>query len=403
MRLNRILRTAFLGLGHNPLRTALTLLGIIIGVAAVVALLGVGQAATASVTSQIQGLGTNVLVISPGQSTENGFSQGLGSSASLTDSDVKALQKDNALAAVAGDVTTRAQVVYGSVNYQTQVEGTTPDIQTIRNLSLAAGRFFNTVEANHDGYVAVIGPTAAENLFGTQSPVGKTIWIDGLAFEVVGELASEGSSGATNNDDRILIPLQTMQAHLLGGDSLTTIYASARDSQSMTQAQLQVEATLRQAHGLRFGESDDFTVTNQATLLSALSNVSHTLQVFLGGIAGISLLVGGIGIMNIMLVTVSERTREIGLRKSLGATQGSILGQFLTESAVVGLLGGCIGIVVGIVGAQGIGRFLQTSVPISPSSVWISFVVAVAVGLVFGVYPALRAARMSPMNALRYE
>ncbi|MCL6631455.1 MAG: ABC transporter permease [Alicyclobacillus herbarius] len=320
MRANRILRTAFAGLGHNPLRTVLTLLGIIIGVAAVVALLGVGQAATQSVTSQIQGLGTNVLVISPGQSSQNGISQGLGSSNSLTDADVKALQKDSALAAVAGDVTTRAQVMYGSVNYQTQIEGTTPAIQTIRNLTLASGRFFNDVEANHGGYVAVIGQTAAENLFGTASPVGKTVWIDGLAFQIVGELSAQGSNGPTNNDDRIYIPLQTFQSHLVGGSSLSTIYVSAQNGQAMTRAQLEIEATLRQAHGLQFGQSDDFTVTNQATLLSTLSNVSHTLQTFLGGIAGISLLVGGIGIMNIMLVTVAERTREIGLRKSLGAT-----------------------------------------------------------------------------------
>jgi putative ABC transport system permease protein len=403
MSLGKLLRTALVGLGHNPLRTVLTLLGIIIGVAAVVALMSVGQAATASVTSQIQGLGTNVLVISPGQTTQNGISQGLGSSQSLTLADVKALQSDSDLSAVAGDVSTRAQVAYGSTNYQTLIEGTTPDLVSIRNLEVGDGRFFNQVEADQAANVAVIGPTAAENIFGNASPVGKTIWINGLPFQVIGELQSQGASGATNNDDRILVPLKTVQERLSGTTYLNTIYASAKDAQLMNAAERQIELTLRQTHGLGFGEADDFTITNQATLLSTLASVTGTLQAFLGGIAGISLLVGGIGIMNIMLVAVTERTREIGLRKALGATRGTILRQFLIESGLVGLLGGVIGIAVGAVGAALMGRVMGATVHLNPTSVWTSFLVSLAVGLIFGIYPAFRAARLSPMAALRYE
>lgn len=403
MSLNKVLRTALKSLWLNPLRTFLTLLGIIIGVAAVIALMSVGSATTSSVTAQIQGLGTNLLIVTPGQTVTNGVSQGLGSSQSLTLDDVSALKKLPSLAAIAPDATSRTQVVYGTTNYQTVLEGSTPDLFNVRNLQLSSGRPFNLVEEQNTADVAVIGATAAQNIFGNTQPVGKTIWINGMSFQVIGVLTSEGSSGATNNDDRILVPLTTLQSRITGTTNPSTIYASATDGQDMTQAQTQVEQTLRQSHGLSFVDQDDFVVTNQSTLLSTLQGVTSTLQGFLGGIAGISLLVGGIGIMNIMLVSVTERTREIGLRKTLGATRTAILKQFLVESGFVGLLGGAVGIAVGSIGAMVVGKMMKTNVQVNLSAVWIAFVVSLVIGVVFGIYPAFRAARLSPINALRYE
>ncbi|GMA62635.1 ABC transporter permease [Alicyclobacillus fastidiosus] len=403
MKRAKALSTAFRSLWTHPLRTILTLLGMVIGVGSVVALMSIGTASTNSVASQIQGLGTNVLEISPGQSTQNGISQGLGSGQPLTLSDVTALQKDSALSAVAPVQTSSGQVVFGSTNYQTAIEGSTPDIFSIRNLTMSAGRPFNVVEENDAANVAVLGATAAQNIFGNTNPVGQTIWINGITFQVIGELNTQGSSGATNNDNEIIIPYSTLQDRFTGTADPSMIYASAVSSKSMSMAQAQIEMTMRQTNGLSFSSSDNFTITNQATLLSAMQGVNQTMQNLLGGIASISLLVGGIGIMNILLVSVTERTREIGLRKALGATKGAVLGQFLLESGFVGLIGGIAGIALGGMAAIVIGKFMDNAVQINMSSVWLSFIVSVAIGLVFGIYPAMRASRLSPINALRFE
>ncbi|MCL6442782.1 MAG: ABC transporter permease [Alicyclobacillus sp.] len=398
-----LIRTALRSLGGNMLRTILTLLGIVIGVAAVVTLMSLGQATTANVTNRIQGLGTNLLVVTPGQITQDGVSQGLGSAQTLSMTDVQHLQKAGyPIVAVAPDETTRAQIAYGDVNTQTTVEGSTPDLYTVRNLQLAFGRFFNLAEVNGEGNVAVIGPATAENLWGNINPVGRTVWVNGIPFTIVGELTSQGSSGPTNNDDRLIIPITTLQTDFTGNAGLSAIYVSAANSNQMALAQRVIERTMRNSHGLTSGQ-DDFVITNQANLLSTLQGVSESMQRFLGGIAGISLLVGGIGIMNIMLVSVTERTREIGLRKALGATRRDVLGQFLVESTLVGLLGGGIGIMIGIIATQLLDPMLDSATSIDFQSVWVAFVVALMVGVVFGLYPAIRASRLTPIHALRYE
>lgn len=403
MKMGRLLTTAIHSLRANTLRTFLTLLGIIIGVCAVIILMSIGNATTSTVTKQIQGLGSNLLVITPGQADSEGVNQGIGSSDTLTLDDVSELKKLSSLSNVAPQVSTRTQVIYEKNNYQTSVEGSTPDLFSIRDDSLAAGRFFNLVEEQNAGLVAVIGDTTAENIFGNTNPVGKTVKINNVPYTIIGKLATQGSNSATNNDDKIVIPYTTFTQKVSSTTNPSTIYASAKDQSQMNSAQTEVKITLRNQHGLAFSQEDDFEITNQATLLETLSSVTNTLQTFLGGIAGISLLVGGIGIMNIMMVSVTERTKEIGLRKALGATKQDILKQFIVESALVGVLGGLIGIIIGILGSWVASNLMDSEWSLDLNAVWLSFTVSFIIGIVFGIYPAYRAAKLSPIKALKYD
>ena len=389
----------------NKLRSALTMLGMIIGVAAVIAMVGIGNGATASITSQIQGLGSNLLTISPGQSNAGGVRGGAGSITTLTLTDADKIQLDMAVKAVAPFTDNDYHVVLGSGNTSTQITGTTDSYETIKNVTIASGRFITKADVDSNARVAVLGPTVVTNLMGDANAdiIGKTIKINSIPFQVIGVTTSTGSTGFMNSDDMILAPITTVQSRLIGKKTLRSILVSATSADQMQTAQDEITLALHQAHKIKAGQADDFTVQNQADTLATMTGVTQTLTMLLGGIAGISLLVGGIGIMNIMLVSVTERTREIGIRKAIGAKSKDILLQFLIEAIVLSVLGGGIGIALGAAGSSIIGTALKMSTSISLTSVLVAFGFSAAIGIVFGVFPAKKAASMDPIDALRFE
>jgi putative ABC transport system permease protein len=403
------LRTAISGLTTNKLRASLTMLGMIIGVAAVVALLSVGQGVQAEITNQIEAIGSNLLTIIAYQPT------GTTAPAQLTDADATALANSYnapALAAVAPAVQGRLQVSRGNLSFNLTIVGTDPAYARVRNVTLAAGGFLDANDLADQTLVAVLGWQAYLDLFpnGTY-PVGQTILVEGTHLQVVGVAKSKGGIGlGGNQDESIYVPLTTAQARffttraLSGQGVLSAIYASAASSKDVNAATAEIEQTLRTTHNLTGSTANNFQVISQSQVLSAVSQTTGVLTLFLGAIAGISLLVGGIGIMNIMLVSVTERTREVGIRKAVGATRRDILAQFLLEAIVLSFLGGLVGIAFGYLGSDLISS-LSTSLT-TVVSAWIVVLaagVASAIGLVFGVYPALRAARLQPIEALRYE
>lgn len=406
MNLLESIRISLRALRANKLRSMLTMLGIIIGVAAVIAMVGIGNGATASITSQIKGLGSNLLIVSPGQTNTGGVKGAAGSSNTLLMTDLPKVEAaGSAVKAVAPFASKGVQVVYGSGNTSTNAAGTTDALAQIRNLTLEEGRFLTKEDVDSYARVAIVGPTVVQNLMGDSnaSIVGKTIKLSNIPFLVVGETASQGSSGMTNNDDVIYIPITTAQDRLIGNKYLRQIFIEASSSDMMTTAQDQVTFALRNAHHLQSSQADDFSIMNQADILATMENVTKTLTMLLGGIAAISLLVGGIGIMNIMLVSVTERTREIGIRKAIGAKGGDILLQFLIEAVVLCILGGGIGILLGWGGSILAGKALSMTTSISMSSVLMAFGFSAGIGIVFGVFPAKKAASMDPIDALRYE
>jgi putative ABC transport system permease protein len=389
----------------NKMRSFLTMLGIIIGVCSVIMMVAISQGATSSVTSQIQNLGSNLLIISPGQVVQGNVKMGAGSKDTLTLKDVDALKNVSTLQGVAPDTTKNATVTYGNTSYSTTIEGTSPDFLTVRNRQMQQGRLFTDPEMNANVNVAVLGTDVVSNLFGypNANVVGETVNINGIPFTVIGVLQSQGSSAATNNDDRIIIPITTGMDRIFGSASLRNIYVSAASADQLSQAQLDVEMAIRSSHNLMPSDSEDFQITNQSDVLSTAQGVTSIMTTLLAGTAAISLLVGGIGIMNIMLVSVTERTREIGIRKAIGATRGRVLSQFLIESMVLSVSGGITGILLGFLGSKALTQFAHISTTIQLSPIVYSFIFSFLVGVVFGVYPARKASLLNPIDALRYE
>ncbi|HWQ43629.1 MAG TPA: ABC transporter permease [Desulfosporosinus sp.] len=399
------IRVSLRALRANKLRSALTMLGIIIGVAAVIAMVGIGNGATASITSQIQGMGSNLLTISPGQTNSGGVNGGSGSSNTLTMDDVAKIKIGTAVKAVAPITSATAQVVMGSGNTSTSINGTTEGYEVIKNVAMARGRYMTKNDVDTSARVAVLGPTVVENLLGdaNASIVGEIIKINNVPFQVIGVTTATGSTGFQSSDDMITAPITTVQARLIGRKTVRSILVSASSETFMQTAQDEITATLRKAHKIQDGKDNDFRVQNQADMLATMTSVTQTLTMLLGGIAGISLLVGGIGIMNIMLVSVTERTREIGIRKAIGAKSTDILLQFLIEAVVLSILGGGIGIALGYGGSSLAGKALKMSTSISMTSVFVAFGFSAGIGIIFGVFPARKAAAMDPIDALRYE
>ena len=406
MNIAESVRIALRALWANKVRSVLTMLGIIIGVGAVIAMVGIGNGATKSITSQIQGLGSNLLTISPGQSITGGVRGATGSANTLTMQDVTILQEQGKfIQAVAPVATSNAQVILGRGNTSTSIYGTTESYLEVRNISLSWGRFFTEQEITDYSRVAVVGPSVVENLFGSMdtSIIGKNIKINNVPFQVIGITQSQGSSGFTNNDDMIFVPITTAQSRLIGDKAVRQILVKAISEETMADAQAEITSLLRTSHKLAADKENDFSISNQADILETMEGVTQTLTMLLGGIAGISLIVGGIGIMNIMLVSVTERTREIGIRKAIGAREIDILIQFLIEAVILSVLGGGIGIVLGWGGSLAVTRLVNMTTSISLSSVIVAFTFSALIGIVFGVFPAKKASSLNPIDALRYE
>jgi putative ABC transport system permease protein len=402
MNLFELIRLAAGRLATSRLRSVLTMLGVIIGVASVVALVGVGQGATSGITSQIESLGTNLLTVNAGSSSVGLTRQAAGSADTLTLNDMAAIANLSGIAAVAPQDSTSGLVIYSANNETTTVVGTTADYATIRNETLAQGAFLNPASVDYDLRVAVLGATTATNLGITATDLGNDITIDGLPFRVVGILQAKGGTGPLDQDDQVYVPLSVVQRLFVGGDSVRTIYVSVAQRDQIDQAKAEITALLRERHGTTAG-TDDFSISDQSQLLDTFGSVTTILSLLLAGIASISLIVGGIGIMNIMLVSVRERTREIGIRKAVGARQRDILAQFLIEALTLSLLGGSIGILLGIAVSALIGAVAGWGLQVSLLTVGSAVFFSLLVGVVFGVWPARQAARLDPVSALRYE
>jgi putative ABC transport system permease protein len=400
MKITDLIGLAFSRLGTGKMRAALTMLGVIIGVASVVALVSVAQGATKGISDRLQSLGTNLLSVSPGFTTTGATRGGFGTATTLTVDDASALAQLDGVQATAPELTTNKLVIAGTQNETARIVGTTPGYVSVFAYDMWVGSFLNQASVDNKLRVAVIGATTADNLSLTETSVGSTIYIGGLPFDLIGILQPKG--GTTNSDDQVLIPLSTARELFVGSSSLSTIGVSAANQDVISTVSAEVTTTLEQRHGITTG-GDDFSITTQAQLLGTVSGVSDTLTLLLAGIASISLLVGGIGIMNIMLVSVRERTREIGIRKAIGARGRDILSQFLVEALALSLAGGLIGVGLGVVASYGIGVYAGWGFVFNPVTVVVAVLFSLMVGVVFGVWPASQAARLDPVVALRYE
>lgn len=401
-----LLKETLWSLMGNKIRSGLTILGIVIGIASVITMVAIGEGAKKSIESSIEAIGSNLIMVTPGSQRIAGISQGGGSAESLTVEDADAIknQVEN-IKAVAPSVSRRYQVTLKGNNTNTQIIGTNSDYLIARNVSVDTGSFFSDQQIKSSAKVAVIGPTVRDDLLGENSdPVGKIIRINKMDFKVIGMTVSKGGSGFNNQDDIVYIPLTTAQNYLAGNDYINNISIAALDQSSMISVQEEINSLLLSRHKIKDSTQADFTLTNQNDIISTATSITGTFTILLSSIAGISLLVGGIGIMNMMLTTVTERTREIGLRKAVGTKKIYINLQFLFESVILTFLGGFMGIILGWLASLVIAYFVKSlATSVSFSAILLAFSVSAAVGIIFGFYPARRAANLSPIEALRYE
>lgn len=392
------------GLRANKMRALLTMLGIIIGVGAVIAMVSIGLGVKDKVEASIAGLGSNLLVVTPGAASAGGSRQAAGSGITLNEKDAMAIfQEVPGINLVAPAVSRSYQVVFGNQNWTTNVQGTTPDIMQVRSYAVQEGAFFTSQDVETRARVAVLGKTVADNLFNGGTPIGQMIRINKAPFRVVGVLEAKGESMGGNQDDTIIIPLKTAQERLMGITYVQNINIQATGTDVINQVQADVTALLRARHKLTGTAQDDFSVRNMVAIMETADQTTSMITALLGVVASLSLLVGGIGIMNIMLVSVTERTREIGIRKALGARYKNILLQFLIEAVVISVAGGLLGIALGVGASYAVSALVGWKTVISSIAIIVAFGFSVMIGLFFGLYPARKAALLDPIDALRYE
>ena len=400
-----ILQETLASLSANKVRSSLTILGIVIGIASVITMISIGQGAQSSIQSSIEAIGSNLIIVRPGAQRSGGVSGGQGSAQTLTQEDVSAIQIEGEnIRAIAPDVTRRYQITAKGNNTNTSVVGTTPDYLTVRNIKMDTGTFFTVSQIKSSAKVAVLGATAKSDLFGNDTePIGQFIRIKNVEFQVIGVAQAKGGSGFSNPDESVYIPITSAQHFLSGDNYVNTISIASVNQDVMTAVQEQVTQILLHRHNITEPASADFNIINQNDIIATASNITGTFTILLASIAGISLLVGGIGIMNMMLTTVTERTREIGLRKAVGVKRLYINLQFLSEAVALTFFGGLAGILLGWLASLAVSRFAGLVTQVSLSSILLAFGVSAAVGIAFGFYPARRAANLSPIEALRYE
>jgi putative ABC transport system permease protein len=401
-------KISFRALWTNKMRSSLTMLGIIIGVGAVIAMLAVGTGASRKIEQQVASVGSNLIMVVPGSTTQGGLRMGGGSQSTLNLGDASAIGNEcSAVQAVAPIVNSSAQVVYGNQNWATSITGTTGSILEVRDLSIVEGRSFSDQDVRNATKVCLVGQTVVENLFGNEDPVGKIIRIKNVPFSVIGVLDEKGQSlGGQDQDDVIYIPVSTAQKKIIGTSipgMVRTIMVKARSTEDLSSAEQQVTDLLMQRHHIGPSRDQDFTVRNLTQMLQMAEQFTRIMTLLLGAIASVSLVVGGIGIMNIMLVSVTERTREIGIRMAVGAKAGDIRRQFIIEALTLSLIGGVVGIIAGAITAAIISKTADWPVIVSPFSVLLAFGFSAFIGIFFGFYPAYKASLMNPIDALRYE
>ncbi len=406
MRITDLIVETTLAISANKLRSGLTILGIVIGIGSVIAMISIGQGAAGKIESNIQAMGSNLITIRPGfQRTFSAVSAGRGTAQTLTLEDAQAIAKETSfIQAVAPELSGRYQIVTKGANTNTQVVGTTPSYLSVRNVEIEQGSFITEQNVKSLAKVAVLGPTVRDDLFGQgTNPVGQTIRISGINFKVIGVKKSKGGTGFGSVDEMVFVPITTAQKFLVGRNYILTINVQAQSAEVMEEAKAEITDLLLQRHNISNPENADFSVLSQEDILSAATSMTETMTILLAAIAGISLIVGGIGIMNMMMTTVTERTREIGLRKAIGAKSSDITFQFLAEAVVLTFWGGGLGIVLGGILALGISTFGGMPTKLSLFSIILAFGVCALIGILFGYWPAQKAAKLNPIEALRYE